>query len=194
MGVLAILACTSCNSTDSASSAKPSTPAAGTSASAAHTSPTPDAARQKPPATVDAACPLLPVRDLKRLLGGSSHSQVVATEDHSEESNGNSAGHICTYGKPGADHPFVLDVQTHAHPVLSPAQVVDNVAKGAPAPAHPVSGVGQAATFYTQSDGLSFMTAAKRSAGQVRIVIFGAPRIVPEQKFVDVEKLVLSRI
>ncbi|GAA3841535.1 hypothetical protein [Streptomyces chiangmaiensis] len=120
---------------------------------------------------------------------------MVATEDHSEKPNGNSVSHTCGYGKPGSSSAaFALDVQTRAHPVLSPAQLIANVAKGAPAPAHPVPGVGQAATFYTQPNGLSVMTAAKRSAGQVRMVIFAAPAIVPEQKFIDVEKLVLSRI
>jgi hypothetical protein len=190
-----MLACTSCKgSTDSASSPAPSTRTASAPASAAHTSPKPEPSREAPPATVDAACPLLPVGDLRRLLGGSSSSRVVATEDHSEKSNGDSVSHLCMYGKPGADPAFGLDVKTQAHPVLSPAQVIANVAKGAPAPAHPVSGVGQAATFYTQPGGFSFMFAAQRSAGQVRTVIFEAPTIVPEQKFIDVEKLVLSRI
>jgi hypothetical protein len=101
---------------------------------------------------------------------------------------------MCLYGKPGASTAFTLDVQTHAHPVLSPGQVIANVAKAAPVPTHKVYGVGQAATFYTLPDGVSLMTAAKRSAGQVRIAMFAAPRVVPERKFVDVEKLVLSRI
>lgn len=191
-----MLACTSCKgSTDNASAPPPSTRTASASASAAHTSPKPKPSLQAPPATVDAACPLLPVGDLRRLLGGSSSSQVVATEDHSEKPNGNVISHQCRYSKPGAaSSAFALDVETHAHPVLSPTQVIASVAKGAPAPAHPVSGVGQAATFYTQSDGLSVMAAAKRSASQVRIVVFAAPTIVPEQKFIDVEKLALSRI
>lgn len=195
MGVLAILACTSCKgSADGASSAGPSTPAAA-SASAAHvSSPKPEPARPAPPATLNAACPLLPVSDLKRLLGSSGRSQVAATEDHSEAPHGNSVSHMCLYGKPGADAAFSLDVQTHAHPVLSPAQIIANVAKAAPVPTHKVSGVGQAATFYTLPDGVSIMTAAKRSAGQVRIAMFAAPRVVPQQKFIDVEKLVLSRI
>ncbi|MCX4454760.1 hypothetical protein OG585_19060 [Streptomyces sp. NBC_01340] len=119
---------------------------------------------------------------------------MVATEDHSEKPSGDSVSHLCMYGKPGASPTFGLDVQSHAHPVLSPAQIIANLAKGAPAPAHPVSGVGQPATFYTQPDGFSFMAAAKRSAGQVRIVLFEAPTIVPKQKFIDVEKLILSRI
>jgi hypothetical protein len=192
VGLLALLACTSCKgSTDSAASAPPSTPAAGASVNAAHISPKP---RPTPPAAVKAACPLLPVSDVKRLLGGNSHSQVVATEDHSEVPQGDSVSHLCAYSKPGGKSAFTLDVQTHAHPVLSPTQIIANVDKAANAPTHRVSGVGQAATFYKLPDGFSAMTAAKRSAGQVRIVIFVAPTIVPEQNFIDVEKLVLSRI
>jgi hypothetical protein len=194
MSVLAILACTSCKgSTGNASSAAPSTPAASALASTAHTSPKPEP-DPAPPATINAACPLLPVSDLKRLLGGTGHSKVVATEDHTEAPHGNSVSHMCVYGKPGANPAFSLDVQTQAHPLLSPAQVVASIAKAAQAPTHQVSGVGQTATFYTLPDGYSVMAAAKRSASQVRIVIFAAPRIVPEQKFIAVEKLVLSRI
>jgi hypothetical protein len=193
VGLVALLACTSCEgSTDGvASSAPPSTPAAVASVKATPISPKPKPA---PPAAVKAACPLLPVSDLERLLGGNSHSHVVATEDHSEVPQGNSVSHLCTYGKPGADHPFALELLTIAHPVASPAQIIAGVVKGANVPTHRVSGVGEAATFYKTPDGVSTMAAAKRSAGQVRSVIFAAPIIVPEQKFIDVEKLVLSRI
>jgi hypothetical protein len=203
LAVLAALAGTSCKgSADSASSAAPSTPVAGAPVGGAHTSPKPkpkpkprsEQVRPAPPAALHAACPLLRVSDLRRLLGSGSHTQVVATEDHTEVPHGNSVSHMCLYGKPGANAAFSLDVQTHAHPVLSPAQVIANVVKAAQAPTHRVSGVGEAATFYTLPDGVSTMTAAKRSAGQVRIVIFLAPRVVPEEKFISVEKLVLSRI
>lgn len=38
------------------------------------------------------------------------------------------------------------------------------------------------------------LVANKRSHGQTRSVIFAAPSVVPEQKFADVTKLVISRV
>jgi hypothetical protein len=50
------------------------------------------------------------------------------------------------------------------------------------------------ATFFTFNDGISELVGSKRSRGQTRMVIFDAPTVVPERKFVDVVKLVISRV
>jgi hypothetical protein len=61
-------------------------------------------------------------------------------------------------------------------------------------PTHRVLGVGEAAVFYSLPDKISVLAAAKQSRGKLRTVVFAAPPIVPRQKVVDVERLVLDRI
>jgi hypothetical protein len=56
------------------------------------------------------------------------------------------------------------------------------------------AGVGAAAVFYTDANGYSVLAAGKQSYGQTRTVIFSAPAVVPEQKLIDVERLVIDRI
>jgi hypothetical protein len=119
---------------------------------------------------------------------------MTATEQPSKKLDSNSSENECVYGKSGGPAAFSLTVDTTTNPGLSPVQVVANVANAEKTPAQKVSGVGEAAAFFTPGDGTSNMTAAKRSAGQVRIVVFVTSSVVPEQKFSDVEKLVLSRI
>ena len=50
-----------------------------------------------------------------------------------------------------------------------------------------------AAVFYT-ANGYSVLAAAKVTHGQLRTIVLTAPAVVPEQKFIDVERLVIDRI
>jgi hypothetical protein len=54
--------------------------------------------------------------------------------------------------------------------------------------------VGAAAVFYTLPDGVSLLAAGERSRGETRTVVFAAPAIVPERKFIDVVNAVVGRV
>jgi hypothetical protein len=87
-----------------------------------------------------------------------------------------------------------LEVRTFVHVKTSPAQFIAAIAAGQRGAAHSVSGVGQAATFYTLPNGISILSAAKRSLGVVQLVIFAAPVVVPKGNLIAVDRRVLGRI
>jgi hypothetical protein len=158
-----------------ASGAKPSDP------------PKPTAVRQT------GACPLLSAAELKKLLGGGgSQTKLRATEDKPDPSGGFTT-YTCLYGSKGTN-PFALAVSDYPPGDLTPAKVIHDIATGAKVATHSVAGVGEAAVFYSLPDNTSILAAAKQSQGKVRGVVFAAPVIVPKQKFIDVEKLVLGRM
>lgn len=145
-----------------------------------------------PVAKLTAACTLLSAAELKTLLGGSaSQTKVTATENKPDPSGGDTS-YTCAYGSNGKK-PFALTVLGVAQDGFPPKLAIDAAAKASGVKTHSVTGVGEAAVFYTK-DGYSVLTAGKRSHGQTRTVIFAAPAVVPEQNFVDVAKLVISRV
>jgi hypothetical protein len=161
-------------------------PAATTTASASAKTPT-------PVATLTAACPLLSVDELKTLLGGgASETKLEAVEDKPDRSGGYPS-YTCEYGSSGK-YPFALVVMGIKQAGFTPQVAVDAVAKGSDVKTHSTTGVGTAGVFYTTKDGYSVLAAGKRSHGQTRSVIFSAPGVVPEQKFIDVVRVVIDRI
>jgi hypothetical protein len=74
-----------------------------------------------------------------------------------------------------------------------PKDMIDAAAKLPHLKIQRVKGVGSAAVFQVTTSG-GVIAASKRSHGQTRSVIFSAPRIVPERKFAEVARLVISRI
>jgi hypothetical protein len=154
---------------------------------------TPTGAATPAPVALTGACPLLSAVELKGLLGGStSRTTLTATEGQPDTSAGYPI-YTCSYGSKGND-PFVLSVteDTRGHP--TPAQVIEHVRETAKAKTQTVVGVGDGAVFYTLANGVSVFIAVKQFQGKVRSVVFAAPATVPEQKFIDVDKLVLGRI
>jgi hypothetical protein len=143
-----------------------------------------------------AACPLLSSAELKRLLGGSaSQTTVTATEDTPDPSGG-SISYGCEYGSNGRI-PFSLGVSEATVGGSTPASeiaAISDLAKSKQATPESVASVGEAAVFYSLPDNTSVLASAKQSQGKLRWVVFAAPAIVPKQKFVDVEQLVLGRI
>jgi hypothetical protein len=184
IGVLALA--TGCSTASQAASWKqPSTAPSPAVAS-------PPAATPGPVATVTAACPLLSTDELKALLGGAnSQTKITAVESAPDVSRG-FATYECKYGS-GAKYPFDLAVTTTGQD-FSPREGVAAIAKGSHVLIHDVTGLGQAGTFFTDSDGGSCIAVAKVSHGQTRTVIFSAPVVVPEQNFLKVATLVLSRV
>jgi hypothetical protein len=145
----------------------------------------------QPVAKLTGACMLLSAAELKTLLGGgASMTEVTATEDKPDPSGGTTS-YTCEYGT-SMKRPFALTVLSLD--LVTPKEAIDGVVKQIDVKAHGVTGVGTAAVFYTRKDGYSVLVANKRSHGQTRSVIFAAPSVVPEQRFADVTKLVISRV
>jgi hypothetical protein len=150
--------------------------------------------RNLPPvAKLTAACPLLSVAELKTLLGGgTSKTKVTATESKPPAPGIRE----CKYGSHGND-PFELVVDGLTQKGWTPKAEIDAIVKQHlldKTRIRRVSGVGEAAAFLTFTDGTSELMASKRSHGQTRLAGFQAPTVVPERKFVDVVKLVTSRV
>ena len=148
----------------------------------------------RPVARVTAACALLSAAELKELLAGAAKTDVTATEDKPQRPSG-SRLYTCEYGA-GGNNPYALSVtiSSSAGGAFTPKMAIDAVAQTAGVKTRNVRGVGQAATFYTQKDGVSVLTAAKRSHGQVRVTTFAASKTVPGRRFIAVAKLALSRM
>jgi hypothetical protein len=140
-----------------------------------------------------AACPLLSADELQALLGGGiSKTKLTATEDKPTTTTVDTS-YMCEYGTNG-NNPFALDVSgSKSQDGFTPKAAIDAIAKAAKATTHSVTGVGVAAVFYTVN-GYSVLAAGKQTNGQTRTVIFSAPAAVPEQKLIDVERLVIDRI
>ncbi len=167
---------------------QPSEPSAQPSTAAASPSAWPT-----PVAKLTAACPLLSADELKTLLGGGkSTTQVTAVEDKPDVTDGYTS-YNCKYGS-GGKYPFGLGVQGIAQHGFTPAVAVDAIAKSAHAPTKRVTGVGTAGVFYTGSDGVALLAAAKQSHGETRTVYVTTPVVVPESKLVDIARVVLARV
>jgi hypothetical protein len=142
---------------------------------------------------VTAACPLLSVSELKALLGGStSRTKLTAVEDKPDRTGGYTS-YNCEYGTNGR-YPFVLGISVIPEASYTPKKAIDDIATASKVATRPVTGVGTAAVFYTLPDGVSLLAASKQFRGETRTVIFSAPAIVPERKFIDVARVVISRV
>jgi hypothetical protein len=187
IGAVAVVA--GCSATGHASSAGEPTWAAAQSPAASSA----PAQTPAPVAKLTAACPLLSANELKTLLGGtSSQTKVEAVEDKPDMSDG-SPTYTCEYGSKGS-YPFALSVLPLKPDNFSPQKAVDAIATSSHVTTHKVTGVGEAGVFYTKSDGYSIIAVAKLSHGEIRSLVFAAPKIVPEQKFIDIAHLVIDRI
>jgi hypothetical protein len=147
-----------------------------------------------PVATLTAACPLLSADELQALLGGGIQ-QDQADSDRGQAHN-HDRRHVVhvRVRHQRENNPFALDVSgSKSQDGFTPKAAIDAIAKAAKATTHSVTGVGVAAVFYTVN-GYSVLAAAKVTHGQLRTVVFTAPAVVPEQKFIDVERLMIDRI
>jgi hypothetical protein len=149
--------------------------------------------RLPPVATLTAACPLLSATELKTLVGGDV-SRAIVTEIESKPPTARSR--LCAYrGQNDLSVGSIEVVETVEG--FSPKMAIDYLIKShrpGKSKMHRVTGVGEAAVFFTYDVGVSRLDASKRSYGQTRTVIFTAETTVPGRKFIDVVKLVLSRI
>jgi hypothetical protein len=170
----------------SADQTPPTASPSGTASSARHS-----AIRILPPvAKVTSACALLSASELRTLLGG--RTKVTATELKPDRS-GRDPFYTCKYGRQGK-YPFDLAVLGLTQKGLTPQDATRAAAKASGVRTHNVAGVGDSAVYYTLNDGNSVLSADKLSQGEVRSADFVAPKIVPERKFIEVVKLVMSRM
>jgi hypothetical protein len=160
---------------------EPSTPATPT------TSPPP-----KSPAEVTAACPFLSVSELTQFLGHDADGQIVYAAEDTPQKNAGGIQVNCDYRGDGST-PYSLTISAYPASGLSVADLVDAV----PADAQNVrklSGIGQAAIYYTTADGFGVYCAGTLSHGQARAATFIAPEPLPQTTFADVVQLVVARL
>lgn len=142
---------------------------------------------------VTAACPLLSAGELKAFLGiNADDTRITATEEAPHTFEGH-AVYGCDYGSNGS-YPFQLGVVTVPEAQSTPQAAIDAIGKSSKVSTHPVTGVGEAALFFTRPDGLSVLAASKRSQGEVRTVVFTAPAELPEHEFAVVTILPIGRL
>jgi hypothetical protein len=188
--VLAALTAGCSTSGDAEEEASPTT-----TASSAAATPTPSTAirSMRPVAKVSSACRLLSAAELKELLGGSASSTKVAAKEDKPDPAGGFVTYTCEYGSDG-NYPFALSTQGVVQKGVTPKMSIDAVAEAAKVKTRRVSGVGSAAVYYTLKNGISVLAAVKRSHGENRLATFAAPKVVPGRKFIEVVKLVMSRM
>jgi len=149
--------------------------------------------RPRPVVKLRAACPLLPVAEFKTLIGGDiSTTTVIATEKHPTAHS-----HLCVYTGPGdISLGSILVMGTVSG--FTPRMTIDRLIKAqgeGKRKMREMTGVGEAAVFFTyEKVGVARLNASKRSHRQTRTVSFTTNATVPERTFIDLVKLVLSRI
>lgn len=152
---------------------------------------------------VTAACPLLSLGELKAFVGVStSDTRIVTASESPPKMYSGYTGYICDY----ANKDFVafrLAVIAVPEDQTTPQRFIDAIGKASKVSTHPVTGVGDAAVFYTLPDGVSVLAAAKRSQGEIRSVVLagpvnpdhgGWPSMIPEHDFADATILVIGRL
>lgn len=149
---------------------------------------TPTLLAPRSPAHLTAACPFLTAQELDQQLG--TGGLTVAEDAPQHSSGGIQLG--CGYHTHGTD-PYALVISGFPASLLSVADTVYAI----PNDAHNVrklSGIGQAAIYYTTSDGFGVLCAGKLSRGQVRTASFVAPKNLPQTTFAAVVRLVVARL
>jgi hypothetical protein len=140
------------------------------------------------PQTITAACPLLPVEEVVRVLGGAEGSGLEATEGPKE--TGPSGTRLrCTYGR-GDRQALVLGVAEQEGEARAgvDAAVTQSGATGTDVP-----GLGDAAATHTVGGFRYLVTAVSWEKGH-RLVFLGAPAVVPKTKLAELAASVVKRI
>jgi len=150
--------------------------------------------KETPVAKITGACPLLSASELKSLLGGGTSSTRLTEAEAKPETGGVTRVYTCKYGS-GGKYPFELSAMGDSDSGgYTPAYVIGAITKGSKVTTHEVSGLGDAAVFYTLPDGNSILAASKKFGHETRTVVFSAPKVVPQKNFEDVLNLVVQRI
>ena len=140
------------------------------------------------PETITAACPLLPVEEVVRVLGGTQGGGLEATEGP-KETGPSGTRFRCTYGR-GGRQALVLGVAEQEGEARAgvEAAVAQSGVTGTD-----VAGLGDAAATYSVG-GFSYLVTAVSAEKGHRLVFLGAPAVVPKAKLTELAGSVVRRI
>ncbi len=142
-------------------------------------------------AKISSACKLLSAETVVDVLGSKSGSKLKARELPVDKSDGEVA-YSCAYGKDGQE-PFALTVSTRPDKADVAEKTIDNIAAGVGVETTPVEDLGAAGLGYVK-DGFRVVAVTVPYEDDLRLVIFAAPQIVPQQKLEEVTGKVLAKI
>jgi hypothetical protein len=151
-------------------------------------------ASKKPPARlakVTSACKLLPASTVMKVLGPTSKTKLTARELPVDKSDGEVA-YSCAYGKDGQE-PFGLTISTRADQSDKAASTIETIATASGVETTPVEDLGEAGVGYVK-DAFRVVAVTVPYKSELRLVIFAAPKIVPQKKLVEVLDQVVKKI
>ena len=142
-------------------------------------------------AKINSACKILPADAVVKMLGSSSGTKLKARELPVDKSDGEVA-YSCAYGKDGQE-PFALTVSTRPDKADSARETIDGIAAASGVKTTPVEDLGEAGVGYVK-DAFRIVAVTVPYEADLRLVIFVAPKIVPQQKLVEVTEAVVAKI
>ncbi|MEV4539409.1 hypothetical protein AB0J82_37110 [Asanoa sp. NPDC049518] len=140
---------------------------------------------------ISSACKILPASAVVKVLGSSSATKLKARELPVDKSDGEIA-YTCAYGKDGQE-PFALTVSTRPDKADAARSTIDNIAAASGVKTTPVDDVGEAGVGYV-SDSFRIVAVTLPYEADLRLVLFVAPKIVPQDKMVEVVEKVVAKV
>ncbi|GIF75585.1 hypothetical protein Asi02nite_51030 [Asanoa siamensis] len=142
-------------------------------------------------AKLTSACKLLSAEAVMKVLGPTSKTKLKARELPVDKSDG-SVAYACSYGKDGQE-PFALNVSTRPDRADGAQEAIDAIADAYDG-STPVEGVGAAGVGYVTDGGFRLVAIAVPYETDLRLVVFGGPKLVPQAKLVEVAEQVVAKI
>jgi hypothetical protein len=154
-------------------------------------SPAPSPSAPARVAKITSACKLLPAKSVVKLLGGTASTKLTARELPVEKEEGD-VEYTCAYGR-GGEEPFVLKVSHTDDQATRAKDTIDNIAEASGSTTTPINDLGEAGVGYVKDD-FRIVAVAQPYEKDLRLVIFVAPKIVPQKKLVEVMEQVVVKI
>lgn len=154
-------------------------------------SPSPSPSARARVEKITSACKLLPATSVVKLLGGTAGTKLTARELPVEKEEGD-VEYTCAYGR-GGEEPFVLKVSNTDGQATRAKDTIDKIAEVSGGKTTPINDVGEAGVGYVKDD-FRIVAIAAPHEKDLRLVIFVAPKIVPQKKLVEVAQQVVVKI
>jgi hypothetical protein len=140
---------------------------------------------------ITSACKLLPAAVAVKVLGGSANTKLSATEEPVEKIDAKRR-YSCGYGRDGQEA-FSFIVQTNPDQADTVRQSIDAIASGSGVKTTRIEDLGADAVTYV-SEGARVLAVAVPYEKELRLLVFSGPTIVPQSKFTELAKHVVTQI
>jgi hypothetical protein len=144
------------------------------------------------PTQVISACGLLSSATVVELLGGTAASKISGREGAAEKGKNGAVWRRCLFGRDGRDA-FLLDVGVLPGRAGTVKETVDAFAENAATGAKRIDGLGADALGYLDDDARVVVSVVP-FRDELRVVLFTAPKIVPQNHLEKVVHHVVSQI